>query len=94
MRSAVQLSHRDKWEGPLSTHVTTAPRAALGLADRLTVRAEVFLRLAAPEDTGGKRVFILAGALIEHLLAAQSAAGALELRGIFGRVHGTRAIYE
>src|SRR6185295_6249540 len=55
--------------------------------DGLAVRAEVFLRLAAPEDAGGKFVIFLPLTLIIHLLAAQLAAGSLELGGVFGRVH-------
>jgi len=75
-----------------STHVTTAPRAALGFADRLAVRAEVLLRLAAPEDAGGKFVIFLPLTLIIHFLAAHLAAESLELGAVFGRVHGIKSV--
>lgn len=70
-----------------SPNVTPTSCATLGFAGGLAVRAEVFLRLAAPEDAGGKLVLFLAVTLVVHLLAAQLAAGTFELRGIFGSVH-------
>jgi hypothetical protein len=58
---------------------TAASRATILFAAGLAVGAEAFVGLRAPIDAAGEGIVLLAGALIIHFLAAQVAAGDLEL---------------
>src|SRR6266481_3759115 len=68
------------------TYITGTPRATIGFAGRLAVRAEVLLGLRAPINAAGECILDLA--VIIHFLAAQIAARRLTLgRRSFGGVH-------
>src|SRR5713101_2874786 len=73
-------------QNSILTYITGAPRATIGFAGRLAVRAEVLLGLRAPIDAAGELILHLA--VIIHFLAAQIAAGDLKRsRRSFGGVH-------
>src|SRR6266852_7611928 len=68
------------------TYITGAPRATIGFAGWLAVRADVLLGLRAPIDAAGELILHLA--VIIHFLAAQIAARRLKLGSrSFGGVH-------